>query len=357
MPDHAAAIPATPTAAQPAPLQRALVALANRQSLSEQEASDVFGVVMRGEATPAQLGGLLLALRVKGETAEEVAGAARALRAAMIRVPAAGAHLVDTCGTGGGAITTFNISTAAAFVAAGAGASVAKHGNRSFTSQCGSADVIEALGVRIALDATQAAHALQEACITFLFAPHFHPAMKHAAPVRRELGVPSVMNLLGPLANPAGVRRQVVGVADRERAPLMAEALARLGTEHALVVHGEVGMDEISPTGATAVWEVRGGAVTSWRLDPARYGLAIADVAALRGGKPGVNAERVEGLLRNEPGDSAGAAAVLLNAAAAIYVAGLARTYDDGLARAREALGSGSARRALERLRAASTSG
>jgi len=357
MPDHAAAIPATPTAAQPAPLQRALVALANRQSLSEQEASDVFGIVMRGEATPAQLGGLLLALRVKGETAEEVAGAARALRAAMIRVPAAGAHLVDTCGTGGGAITTFNISTAAAFVAAGAGASVAKHGNRSFTSQCGSADVIEALGVRIALDATQAAHALQEACITFLFAPHFHPAMKHAAPVRRELGVPSVMNLLGPLANPAGVRRQVVGVADRERAPLMAEALARLGTEHALVVHGEVGMDEISPTGATAVWEVRGGVVTSWRLDPARYGLAIADVAALRGGKPGVNAERVEGLLRNEPGDSAGAAAVLLNAAAAIYVAGLARTYDDGLARAREALGSGSARRALERLRAASTSG
>ena len=357
MPDHAAAIPATPTAAQPAPLQRALVALANRQSLSEQEASDVFGIVMRGDATPAQLGGLLLALRVKGETAEEVAGAARALRAAMIRVPAAGAHLVDTCGTGGGAITTFNISTAAAFVAAGAGASVAKHGNRSFTSQCGSADVIEALGVRIALDATQAAHALQEACITFLFAPHFHPAMKHAAPVRRELGVPSVMNLLGPLANPAGVRRQVVGVADRERAPLMAEALARLGTEHALVVHGEVGMDEISPTGATAVWEVRGGAVTSWRLDPARYGLAIADVAALRGGKPGVNAERVEGLLRNGAGDSAGAAAVLLNAAAAIYVAGLARTYDDGLARAREALGSGSARRALERLRAASTSG
>ena len=357
MPDHAAAIPATPTAAQPAPLQRALVALANRQSLSEQEASDVFGIVMRGEATPAQLGGLLLALRVKGETAEEVAGAARALRAAMIRVPAAGAHLVDTCGTGGGAITTFNISTAAAFVAAGAGASVAKHGNRSFTSQCGSADVIEALGVRIALDATQAAHALQEACITFLFAPHFHPAMKHAAPVRRELGVPSVMNLLGPLANPAGVRRQVVGVADRERAPLMAEALARLGTEHALVVHGEVGMDEISPTGATAVWEVRGGVVTSWRLDPARYGLAIADVAALRGGKPGVNAERVEGLLRNGAGDAAGAAAVLLNAAAAIYVAGLARTYEDGIARARDALGSGSARRALERLRAASTSG
>jgi len=357
MPDHAAAIPAAPTAAQPSPLQRALAALANGQSLSEQDTSDVFGAVMRGEATPAQLGALLLGLRVKGETPEEVAGAARALRAAMIRVPAVGPHLVDTCGTGGGAVATFNISTAAAFVAAGAGASVAKHGNRSFTSQCGSADVLEALGVRITVDATQAAHALKEAGVTFLFAPHFHPAMKHAAPVRRELGVPSIMNLLGPLANPAGVRRQVVGVADRERAPVMAAALARLATEHALVVHGEVGMDEISPTGATAVWEVRGGAVTSWRLDPARYGLAIADVAALRGGKPGVNAERVEGLLRNGAGDSAGAAAVLLNAAAAIYVAGLARTYDDGIARAREALGSGSARRALERLRAASTSG
>src|SRR5438552_4703432 len=351
MPD---APPSRPTAS---PLLEAIAALADRRSLTESQTTAVFATVMQGAATPAQIAALLMGLRTKGETADEVAGAARALREAMVPVQAAGDHLVDTCGTGGGTVPTFNISTAAAFVAAGAGASVAKHGNRSFTSQCGSADVIEALGVRIALDATQAAHALQEACITFLFAPHFHPAMKHAAPVRRELGVPSVMSLLGPLANPAGVRRQLVGVADRERAPLMAEALARLGTEHALGGHGGGGMDEISPTGATAVWEVRGGAVTSWRLDPARYGLAIADVAALRGGKPGVNAERVEGLLRNEPGDSAGAAAVLLNAAAAIYVAGLARTYDDGLARAREALGSGSARRALERLRAASTSG
>src|SRR5207244_5533371 len=161
--------------------------------------------------------GLLLARRAKGETAEEVAGAARALRAAMIRVPAAGPHLVDTCGTGGGAVTTFNISTAAAFVAAGAGASVAKHGNRSFTSQCGSADVLEALGVRIALEAADAARVLREACVTFLFAPNFHPAMKYAGPIRRELAVASVMNLLGPLANPAGVRRQVVGVADADR--------------------------------------------------------------------------------------------------------------------------------------------
>src|SRR6266568_3165869 len=290
------------------PLAQAIAALANRQSLSERHTAEVFAAVMRGEATPAQIAALLMGLRVKGETPEEVAGAARALRDAMVRVVADGPHLVDTCGTGGGTVSTFNISTAAAFVAAGAGASVAKHGNRSFTSRCGSADVIEALGVRIDVDAAEAARVLRDACVTFLFAPNFHPAMKHAGPVRRELGVPSVMNLLGPLANPARVRRQVVGVADRDRAPLVAGALARLDAEHALVVHGEVGMDEISPTGATAVWEVRGGAVTSWRLDPARYGLAIADVAALRGGRPGVNAERVEGLLRNGAGDSAGAA-------------------------------------------------
>src|SRR5207244_10878055 len=168
---------------------------------------------MRGEGTPVQIAALLIGLRVKGETAEEIAGAARALRQAMVRVEANGAHLVDTCGTGGGAVSTFNSSTAAAFVAAGAGASVAKHGNRSFTSQCGSADVLEALGVRITLDAAQAARVLREACVTFLFAPNFHPAIKHAGPVRRELAVPTVMNLLGPLADPAGVRRQAVGAA------------------------------------------------------------------------------------------------------------------------------------------------
>jgi len=263
----------------PSPLHRAIAALANRQSLSEQQTTDVFGAVMRGEGTPVQIAALLIGLRVKGETAEEIAGAARALRQAMVRVEAHGAHLVDTCGTGGGTVSTFNISTAAAFVAAGAGASVAKHGNRSFTSQCGSADVLEALGVRIALEAADAARVLREACVTFLFAPNFHPAMKHAGPVRRELAVGSVMNLLGPLANPAGVRRQVVGVAEPDRAPLVAAALARLGTDHALVVHGRIGMDEIAPRGISDVWEVKAGDVTVWELDPERYGLAIVDVA------------------------------------------------------------------------------
>ncbi|HYT03659.1 MAG TPA: anthranilate phosphoribosyltransferase [Gemmatimonadales bacterium] len=363
--------------ASASPLQQAIVALANRQSLSERQTTEVFGAVMRGEATPAQIGALLMGLRVKGETPDEVAGAARALREAMVRVEAHGGHgaqgagemhLVDTCGTGGGAVSTFNISTAAAFVAAGAGASVAKHGNRSFTSRCGSADVIEALGVRIDVDAAEAARVLRDACVTFLFAPNFHPAMKHAGPVRRELGVPSVMNLLGPLANPAGVRRQVVGVADRDRAPLVAGALARLDAEHALVVHGRIGMDEISPQGITDVWEVRDGRITTWELDPSRHRLAISDVGALRGEDPAANAQRIERLLADggaggaggdgagwgdggSRGDAPGVAAVLLNAAAAVYVAGLAASYEEGLTRARDALAAGKGREALERLR------
>jgi len=339
----------------PSPLHRAIAALATRQSLSEQHATDVFGAVMRGEATPVQIAALLIGLRVKGETAEEIAGAARALRQAMVRVEAHGAHLVDTCGTGGGAVSTFNISTAAAFVAAGAGASVAKHGNRSFTSQCGSADVLEALGVRIALEAADAARVLREACLTFLFAPNFHPAMKYAGPVRRELAVGSVMNLLGPLANPAGVRRQVVGVAEPDRAPLVAAALARLGTDHALVVHGRIGMDEIAPHGLSDVWEVKAGDVTKWELDPERYGLAVADVAPLAGGAPAANAARIEGLLGDGRHDVAGLAALLLNAGAAIYVAGLADSYADGVTRAREVVRAGKGREALDRLRRATS--
>jgi anthranilate phosphoribosyltransferase len=340
-------MPTSPTS----PLGQAIAALANRQSLSERHTTDAFGVVMRGEATPTQIAALLMGLRVKGETVEEVTGAARALRDAMVRVVAAGPHLVDTCGTGGGAVPTFNISTAAAFVAAGAGASVAKHGNRSFTSRCGSADVLEALGVPLTLDAAAAARVLRDACLTFLFAPNFHPAMKHAGPVRRELAVPSVLNLLGPLANPAGVRRQVVGVADSDRAPLVAGALARLGAEHALVVHGRIGMDEIAPQGITDVWEVREGRVTTWQLDPARQRLAIADVAVLAGEEPPANARRIERLLADGRSDAAGLAAVLLNAGAALYVAGLASSYDDGVARARATLEAGKAREALERLR------
>lgn len=338
------------------PLQLAISLLAQRHHLGEELAARVFGCVMRGEASPAQLGALLLGLRVKGETPQEVAGAARALREVMVRVDADGAHLVDTCGTGGGRLTTFNISTAAAFVAAGAGATVAKHGNRSFTSQCGSADVLEALGISITLDASGAARVLREARMAFLFAPNFHPAMRHVGPVRRELAVPSIMNLLGPLANPAGVKRQVVGVADQDRAPLVAEALGRLGAEHAIVVHARAGVDEIAPLGITDVWEVRAGNVTTWELDPASYGLANPDGAALRGGEPMDNAARLEAILAEAGEDEPGLAAVLLNAAAAIYVAGLAPTYRDGVARARETVSAGRAHDALQRLRRASPS-
>jgi anthranilate phosphoribosyltransferase len=339
------------------PLQRAITALADRESLSERLAADVFGSVMRGEASAAQTAALLIGLRVKGETPEEVAGAARALRGAMVRVETNAPYLVDTCGTGGGVVSTFNISTAAAFVAVGAGATVAKHGNRSFTSKCGSADVIEALGVAVGIDAAGAARLLREARVAFLFAPNFHPAMRHVGPVRRDLGIPSIMNLLGPLANPAGVQRQVLGVADRDRAPLIAETLIRLGAEHAMVVHGRVGMDEISPQGVTDVWEIRDGRTTTWQLDPAAYGLAFADAGGrLRGGDAAANAARLERILAGNGADPVGRAAVVLNAGAAIYVAGLAASYAAGVQQADEAITSGAARAALERLRRANPS-
>jgi len=338
------------------PLRRALLALANRQSLSEDQTAEVFGVVMAGEATPAQIGGLLMGLRAKGETADELAGATRALRGAMVRVTAAHDHLVDTCGTGGGSVPTFNISTVAAFVAAGAGAVVPKHGNRSFTSRCGSADVLEALGIRIVLDAPSATRVLNEARVVFLFAPNFHPAMKHVGAVRRELGTPSLMNLVGPLANPAGVRRQIIGVAEPDRAAVVADALVRLGAEHALVVHGRVGMDEISPQGVTDVWEVKDGAVRSWEIDPERFRLGIKDVGELHGGEPAANAERLERILGNGSADPSGLAAVLLNAGAAIYVAGIAGSLAEGIGRAREVVASGAARAALDRLRKATAS-
>jgi len=338
------------------PLRRALIALANRQSLSESQTAEVFGIVMSGEATPGQIGGLLMGLRAKGETADELAGAARALRDAMVRVEAAQPHLVDTCGTGGGAVSTFNISTVAAFVAAGAGAVVPKHGNRSYTSRCGSADVLEALGVRIVLDANNAARVLNEARIVFLFAPNFHPAMKHVGAVRRELGTPTLMNLVGPLANPAAVKRQVIGVAESDRAAIVADALVRLGADHALVVNGRVGMDEISPHGITDVWEVKDGAVRKWEIDPTRFRLGIDDVKSLQGGEPAANADRLERILGNGSADPVGLAAVLLNAGAAIYVAGIASSLAEGIGRAREVVASGAARAALDRLRKATAS-
>jgi anthranilate phosphoribosyltransferase len=334
-------------------LQQAIRRLAFGASLSAPDATDAFGVIMRGEATPAQVAALLMALRVKGETIDEVAGAAGALRAAMVRLPAhdPGA-LVDTCGTGGGTITTFNISTAAGLLAAGLGVRVAKHGNRSFTSQCGSADVLEALGVRLDVAPEVMARALEEAGIVFMFAPSMHPAMRHVGPVRRELAVPTVMNIVGPLANPASAGRQVLGVAEPARMPLLAGALAALGTQHALIVHGAPGMDEFSPLGPTQVLEVRGTSRREWTVNPADYGIEGCTAAALGGGTPAENAQVIRDVLGGK-GTVAATAAVVLNAAAALYVGGRAESYAAGIAMARGGIDTRVGLQALERLRAA----
>ena len=311
-------------------LSQALRRLAEGGSLSAREAAAAFGVVMRGEATGSEMAELLLALRSKGESAAEIAGAAAALRDAMVPAPTGQSErLVDTCGTGGGAVTTLNISTAAAFVVAGAGVPVAKHGNRSYTSRSGSADVLEALGIDIATEPERVPGVLQEAGLVFLFAPSYHPAMRHVGPTRRALGVPTIMNLLGPLANPAGVRRQVVGVADRARAPQLADALQQLGATHALVVHGAIGMDEMSPVGETMVWEIRDGRVSEWVLDAAELGLGTESLDGLAGGEPAENAARIERLLRTGEGGAV-RAAVLLNAAAALYVSGAGLVLSGG---------------------------
>lgn len=334
-------------------LQGAIRSLAGGESLTGDQAADAFGVIMNGEASPVQVAALLMGLRVKGETAAEVAGAARALRSAMVVLDAdAPETLVDTCGTGGGAVTTFNISTAAALLAAGLGLRVAKHGNRSFTSQCGSADVLEALGVPLDVPPEKMASTLRQAGIVFMFAPSMHPAMRHVGPIRRELAIPTVMNVVGPLANPARAGRQVLGVADRGRLPLLAGALAALGTQHALVVHGEPGLDEVSPLGRTLVVEVRGGRVSDWEIDPTHYGVTGVAREDLRGGSAATNAEIITRILGGSASASA-TAAVVLNAAAALYVGGLAVSYDDGVERARDGIARGVGLEALERMRAA----
>ena len=327
--------------------------LARHEAVRGESLHAAFGDIMRGDGSPAQVAALLMALRVKGETPAEVAGVVRALRDAMRTLPVRDADaLVDTCGTGGGALTTFNISTAAALVAAGCGVRVAKHGNRSFTSRSGSADVLEALGVMIDLSPQAMSHVLDEAGIVFMFAPLMHPALRHVGPVRRDLGVPTVMNLVGPLANPARAGRQVVGVAEPARLDLMAEALAHLGTVRALVVHGAPGMDELSPLGPTAVREVRSGQVRAWTIDPDHLGISATDPAELAGGDPAENATLIEAILAG--GGPPGARdAVLLNAAAALYVSGDELSFPDALANARSGLIAGRGREALERLRLA----
>jgi anthranilate phosphoribosyltransferase len=322
-------------------------------TLEADEAESAFYAVMDGRATAVQIAALLVALRTRGERPSEIAGGVRALRRAMVPVPADADGLVDTCGTGGGAFGTFNISTAAALLAAGAGVRIAKHGNRSFTSRCGSADVLAAMGVTIELAPEAMGQVLADAGIVFMFAPLLHPAMRHVAPVRRELGLGTIMNVLGPLTNPAGARRQVVGVADPALLDLIAGGLRELGHERALVVHGQPGMDEISPIGTTDVIELKHGELSRYTIEPRDLiGEATFDPADLAGGDPADNARVVRGVLAGEIRGAA-RAAVLINAAAALYVADRVDALAGGVALAEATLDEGGGLLAFERLREA----
>lgn len=336
-------------------LRRYIEEVAQGQALSAAAAEKAFGAIVSGQASEIQVAALLMGLRTRGVLPTEVAGGVRALRNVMVPVPAANPdELTDTCGTGGGALTTFNISTAAALVAAGMGVRIAKHGNRSFTSRSGSADVLEALGVKIQLTPEAMGRVLEDAGIVFMFAPLLHPAMRHVVTVRRELGITTIMNLLGPLTNPAGARRQLVGVAEPGILWLIVEALRELGHRRAMVVHGSPGMDELSPLGPTQVAELReDGAIQEGMLAPGQLGFSSIKAEALAGGTPEENAEIILRVLKGEE-EGGARAAVLMNAAAALYVAGKGETLPEAMELARESLSTGAGSRKLEELREAS---
>ncbi|MEX2212140.1 MAG: anthranilate phosphoribosyltransferase [Gaiellaceae bacterium] len=326
-------------------MQAAIAELLDRHDLTRERAREVMGQIMGGETTPAQIGGFLVALRAKGETADEIAGFAEAMREHVIPVHPTRTDLVDTAGTGGDGAQTLNISTAAALVAAAAGAAVAKHGNRAVSSACGSADVLEALGFELEQPPERIARSIDELGFGFMFAPSHHPAMRHAAPVRRELATRTVFNVLGPLTNPAGARAQVVGVYAPGLVRTLAEVLARLGARRAFVVHGAAGIDELSPAGPNLVCEVADGRVTERTLDPLDLGISRCAPEDLRGGTPAENAAAIREVFAG--GNGGRRDAILLNAAGAIAAAGHAEDLREGIAVAREALESGAA---LERL-------
>lgn len=332
----------------PTTLVRCIHKAIAREHLSEEESAGAMEAIMSGEASPALIAAYLVALKVKGETADEIAGAARVMRAKATPVRHRQPLVADTCGTGGGLTRTFNISTAVAFVVAGAGLPVAKHGNRSFSSQSGSADVLEALGVNIQQSPEQVGEAIDRLGIGFLFAPSLHGAMKHAAPVRRELATDTIFNCLGPLTNPAGARAQVIGVYRADLVDTIARALARLGVAGAFVVHGAGGLDEISIAGPSQVAEVRDGHVRRYEIRPEDAGLPRSDLAAIGGGTPDFNASIVRGVLDGRPGPARDV--VLLNAAAALVAAGRADTLADGVRLAADSIDSGAARAKLDAL-------
>src|SRR5205823_6517880 len=329
-------------------IQRALARLLDGHDLSRDEARGVMGSIMSGEATSAQIAGFLIALRAKGETADEIAGCAEAMREHAVPVRPRRDDLVDTAGTGGDGARTINISTAAALVAAAAGAGVAKHGNRAVSSGSGSADVLEALGFNLDVQPDRIARSIDELGFGFLFAPTHHPAMRHAAGVRRELGTRTVFNVLGPLTNPAGARAQVVGVYSPQLVRTIAEVLAQLGSRRAFVVHGAGGIDELSPCGPNEVCEVADGKVIERTIDPEELGIEPCSVRDLRGGSPEENAAAIREIFAG--GGNGRRDAVLLNAAGAVAAGGHAEDLREGMELARRALDSGAARERLEEL-------
>ena len=333
-------------------IREAIAHLVAGGSLSETEAAAAMDEMMSGTATPSQLGAFLTALRLKGETVDEVTGLARVMREKALHVPLPSTvQAVDTCGTGGDSAGTFNVSTAAGLLVAAMGQPVAKHGNRAATSRCGSADVLEALGVKLELGPEDVAACVEQVGFGFMFAPTFHPAMRHVGPTRREIGIRTVFNILGPLTNPAGARYQVLGVADPSLLSLMGESLLRLGCERALVVHGDDGVDELSLSAPTRVVEVRGreGDVIEYTTTPEELGLERHDHDAVRGGDAQENAAMMRGTLRGER-HGAIADMVALNAGAALYVTGRAETPRDGVRQAADVLASGRAATTLDAL-------
>jgi anthranilate phosphoribosyltransferase len=327
---------------------QAVQQVAAGDDLDEEQAAAVAREIMDGKATPVQIAVLLVGLRIKGETIEEITGFVRAMRQGAMPISIRSDDVVDTCGTGGDARGTFNISTVSAFVAAGAGCKVAKHGNRSVSSSCGSADVLQALGVNIEMLPEQAAGCIDEIGVGFLFAPQYHPGARHAAGPRREIGIRTIFNMLGPLLNPAGAKRQLMGVYDRKLTEPIAQVLRRLGSEHCLAVHGEDGLDEITLTGETSVTELKNGTLRSFAIRPEEMGFRRVTLDELRGGDVDTNAHVARAVLGGQPGPARDI--VLLNAGAAIYVGGRASSIAEGVQRAAESIDTGQAQASLDAL-------
>jgi len=329
-------------------MQAAIRSVTEKQDLSADDMIAVMQLIMTGQATPAQIGGFLIGLRMKGETVDEIAGAAQVMRELATRVPVSGTNLVDTCGTGGDGASTFNISTASALVTAAAGAQVAKHGNRSVSSSCGSADVLEAAGVNLDLDANQVAKCVESIGIGFLFAPKHHSAMKHAIGPRKEMGVRTLFNLLGPLTNPAAAPNQVLGVFSAEWLEPLAQVLGKLGSHHVLVVHADDGLDEISIGAPTQVAELNNGKVDCYRISPQEFGMETGSVESLAVDDAKQSLDVINRVFSNEKGPARDI--VQLNAGAAIYVSGIADSLEAGIRIAGEAIASGAAKDKFARL-------